>query len=170
MTAVTDDADTPLTHAAYAARIGTSRPYVSGLKAKGILHGPAFTPDGKIIPRIADQQRADYATTAAREPATARPPAEGTYARERALLTAAQRERADMENAVRRGELIPRSAAAAVIPAAARRYRDTLAQRVRDRITSDIERAALLDDIAAATEQFITEALITDGGAPPPAA
>ncbi len=168
MTDETPPDDTPLTFAAYATRIGKSRPYVSSLKAKGILHGPAFTADNKIIPSIADAQRAEAAHPGRGRngaPADDALPttATGAYARERTALIAAQRERAEMENLARRAELLPRTAIAAVIPPAARRYRDTIAQAVRDRISSDTERAALAGAIADATEQFITDVL--DGGA-----
>jgi len=169
MTTVTADDDKPLTFQAYAIRIGKSRPYISKLVGNGTIHGDALTDDRLIRPALADQQLADAADPGRRRSTAGTVSTETTYTRERTALVAAQRERQETENRQRRGELIERRAVAAVIPPAARRLRDAILQQVRDRVSSDTERAALLADIAAATETFIAEALPDGGPAPAPA-
>jgi phage terminase Nu1 subunit (DNA packaging protein) len=168
MTAETD-AETPLGTVAYAKHYGCTHGHISALKKRGVIHGPALTRDGRILPSIADAQIASWKATgkgAGTANADLPESSSNTYARERTALVSAQRQRQEMDNQVRRGELIERRAVAAVIPPAARRFRDAILQQVRDRIASDTERAALLADIAAATESFIAEA-IPDGGADP---
>lgn len=174
MTSVTPpDDDAAMTFQAYADRIGTSRPYVSKLVKDGKIHGPALVA-GKaansrlIIPSIADEQRA------AASPADGRTrdiPLTGSssLAREREGLIAAQRLRAEMDNAHRRGELIERSAIAATLLPAGRRLVDRHKQALRDAIARRLpphEAEAAMD---AATHAFIAE-ITADGGANPPAA
>lgn len=167
MTDVTANPETPVTFQAYAERIGMSRPYVSKLVTTGVIVSPALTPDRKIIPSLADAQRADAATRPKSSAADlTAPSSSGTLNAARLDLTRHQAERAALENSVRRGELVPRDALAAALPPLARRYAETLGQLVRDTITDDVERAALTAAIHTATTQFIAEAL-TNGGAPP---
>lgn len=169
MTVVTPDGDeTPVTFAAFAVLIGKSRPYVSALVAKGIICAPALTPERLIIPSLAIAQIAAAATRPKAD--AAEPAAPGTSATlntERQRLTTAQANRVELENQVRRGELIPRTALAAALPPLARRYVDRLRQAIRDTVTDDVERATLLDRLDAETESFITKAQ-TDGGELPP--
>jgi hypothetical protein len=163
-----DDAPAPagMTFTAYAERISRSQPYVSKLVTEGIIHGEALIGEGRnrrILPDLADAQRAAAAIRPKSE--TGKPAdSTGTLNAERLRLTALQADRAALENKARRGELVPRSALAAILPALARAYVDQLGQVVRDTITNDVERALLLDRMAAATEKFITKAQ-TDGGA-----
>lgn len=169
------DDDTPLTFQAYAERIGTSRPYVSKLVAAGKIHGPALVP-GKaagsrlIVPSIADEQRAAASPFDGRSSADSLPAASSsTLAREREGLVAAQRLRAEMDNAQRRGELIERSAIAATLLPAGRRLVDLHKQALRDAIARRLpphEAEAAMDE---ATLAFIRE-ITADGGANPPAA
>jgi hypothetical protein len=168
MTSGTDQSEAPETFQAFANRIKKSRPYISKKVGDGTIHGEALTDDRLIRPAIALAQLADAADPGRRRTGGQNQPdaATATYARERTALVSAQRQRQEMDNQVRRGELIERRAVAAVIPPAARRFRDTILQQVRDRVASDTERAALLADIATATESFISEA-IPDGGADP---
>lgn len=166
------DADAPLTFAAYAERIGTSRPYVSKLVAQGIIHGPALIP-GKargsrlILPAIADEQRAAASPADGRARSDLPAASSSTLAREREGLIAAQRLRAEMDNAHRRGELIERGTIAATLLPAGRRLVDRHKQALRDAIArrlSPHEAEAAMD---AATHAFIAE-ITADGGANPP--
>lgn len=167
------DDDVPLTFAAYAKRIATSRPYVSKLVGEGKIHGAALVP-GKakgsrlIVPSIADEQRnaASPADGRTRDiPASS----SSTLAREREGLVAAQRLRAEMDNATRRGELIERTTIAATLLPAGRRLVDRHKQALRDAIARRLpvhEAEAAMD---AATLAFIAE-ITHDGGANPPPA
>ncbi len=166
-----DDAPAPagMTFTAYADRISRSQPYVSKLVIEGVIHGEALVGEGRnrrILPDLADAQRAAAAVRPKAELGKAAGLA-GTLNTERLRLTTAQADRQELENQARRGELLPRSALAAVLPSLARAYIDQLGQVVRDTITSDIERALLLDRMAAATEKFIAKAQ-TNGGAAVP--
>jgi hypothetical protein len=164
----TSDADAPLTFAAYATRIGTSRPYVSKLVASGIIHGPALTPgriagSRLILPAIADQQRAaaSPADGRARPDLPASP--SSTLAAERQGLIAAQRERTEMENATRRGELIDRTVIAATLLPAGRRLTERHKQALRDAIHRRLPLHQAEAAMDQATHEFIAE-ITTDGG------
>jgi hypothetical protein len=170
---VTPDLDAPVTFQAYADHIKTSRPYVSKLVKDGIIHGPALVP-GKalgsrlIVPSIADAQRAGASPADGRSrdiPAAS----SSSLAREREGLIAAQRQRTEMDNATRRGELIERTTIAATLLPAGRRLTDRHKQALRDAIHRRLplhEAEAAMD---AATHAFIAE-ITADGGAQPPAA
>jgi len=167
-----DDDAAPLTFAAYAERIGTSRPYVSALVKAGKIHGEALVAGRKansrlIVPAIADAQRAAASPGDGRSrPDTAAASSSSTLAREREGLIAAQRLRAEMDNAHRRGELIERSVIAATLLPAGRRLVDRHKQALRDAIA---RRLALHEAEAAmdrATTEFIVE-ITADGGAHP---
>ncbi len=168
MTDVTppDDADVPLTFTDFAVRIGKSRPYVSSLVAKGVIQAPALTEQRLIIPSLAEAQIAASATRP--KLSTTEPATSGTLNAERLRLVREQADRQTMENKVRRGELIARSSLSSILPPLSRRFTERVSQLVRDTITDDVERAALIDLIATDTETFIAEAL-THGGAAPPA-
>ncbi len=160
--------DTPESFADFARRIGKSRPYVSQKVADGTICPPALTADRKIIPSLALQQLAAAATRpkAAAPAGTPDTAAAGTLNAERIRLTTAQADRTELENLTRRGELIPRTALAAVLPTIARAYVDQLGHAIRDLVADPALRARLLDRVAAETEKFIAEAL-KNGGAPP---
>lgn len=169
-----DDDATPLTFAAYAERIGTSRPYVSALVKAGKIHGDALVAGRKansrlIVPAIADAQRAAASPADGRsrlDTAATASSSSSTLAREREGLIAAQRLRAEMDNAARRGELIERSVIAATLLPAGRRLVDRHKQALRDAIA---RRLALHEAEAAmdrATTEFIAE-ITADGGAHP---
>lgn len=169
------DDETPLTFVAYARRIGTSRPYVSKLVGDGVIHGPALVP-GKargsrlIIPSIADQQRADASPHDGRSASADIPAAfSSTLAREREGLIAAQRLRAEMDNAQRRGELIERSTIAATLLPAGRRLVELHKQALRDAIARRLAPHEAEAEMDKATLTFIQE-ITADGGAHPPAA
>lgn len=169
MTGVTPDPvdEAPVTFAAFAVMIGKSRPYVSQKVADGTIGPPALTDQRLIVPSLAKAQLADAAV----RPKAAIPApghaSSGTLNAERLRLTTAQAERTEMENTVRRGELIARSAIAAALPPIARRYVDLVGQLIRDTVTDDVERAALIDRVATETETFISKALAHGGPAPP---
>lgn len=166
-----DDDAAPLTFAAYAERIGTSRPYVSALVKAGKIHGEALVAGRKansrlIVPAIADAQRAAASPADGRSRLDTAATASSTLAREREGLIAAQRLRAEMDNAARRGELIERSVIAATLLPAGRRLVDRHKQALRDAIA---RRLALHEAEAAmdrATTEFIVE-ITADGGAHP---
>ncbi len=81
------------------------------------------------------------------------------YAESRTRREAAAAQLAELEVGIRRGLYVERATVAAVIPPAARRYRDVLLQLVRDGVANEAERAALLARIEAATEVFIAIAV-----------
>lgn len=163
------DVTAPMTFAAFAVRIGKSRPYISSLVAKGVIRAPALTDQRLIIAPLAETQIAESATrpktSAASESGAA---TSGTLNAERLRLVTEQADRQAMENAVRRGELITRSALSTSLPPLARRYAERIQQLVRDTITDDVERASLIDLIATDAETFIAEALTHGGAAPAP--
>ena len=163
-----DDAPAGLTFTAYAARIGRSQPYVSKLVRDGVIHGEALTGAGRdrrILPELADAQRAAASVRPPADAPTA-PNQAGTLNAERTRLITAQANRAELETQARRGELIPRTALAEALPPLARRYADRIRQLIRDTVLDDVERATLLDRLDTETDSFITKAL-TDGGEPP---
>jgi hypothetical protein len=168
------DDDAPLTFQAYAERIGTSRPYVSKLVGAGKIHGPALVP-GKaansrlIVPSIADEQRAAASPLDGRSADALPLASSSTLAREREGLIAAQRLRAEMDNAQRRGELIERSAIAATLLPAGRRLVDRHKQALRDAIARRLPPHEAEAEMDKATVAFIQE-ITADGGAHPPAA
>lgn len=165
MASATEDTEEPITQTAYAERIGKSRAYVSKLVTTGVIHGPAFTIDRRIIASVADQQRADVASHRSLPQGAPSPGTNGiTLLQARLLLTTEQAAKAALENKARRAELIERDALAIALPPLARRYADAIAQVVRDTVADDEEREALLDRIHRATTEFIAEAL-THGGA-----
>lgn len=86
-------------------------------------------------------------------------------AAERLRKVTAEANRVEMENAVKRGEMVPRASIEAVIGPAARQLRERVQELARDTITDDAERAQLIDGIDDTFEQFALEAL--NGGAPP---
>lgn len=165
MTDVTPTDDAPLTFAAYAIRIGKSRPYVSKLKAQGILHGPAFTATGQLIPAIADAQIA-----AARDPARAAngapAQADSAFATERTRKLTADRELAELDLAIRRGRYLDRATAAPAIAGFFRAIRDGVVLAIREH--PDRPEDAVTDFFAAkATE--LANVLPADGAPPQPA-
>lgn len=173
MTAVTgdgDDLDTPVTFQAFAERIGKSRPYVSKLKANGVLSARCFDAEGKIIPRLA---LADIEEN--RDPSRGRggaPAAEAsdaTYARQRARKTAAEAERAELELRARKGELIERSQIAPALSGWVRELRDAILSAPRDVVLDPVQasdcEAALSTALARFSEKLAALAENTDGGA-----
>jgi hypothetical protein len=173
MPSVTPPDDEPLTFAAYADRIGTSRPYVSKLVGNNIIHGPALVP-GKargsrlIVPSIADQQRTDASPHDGRATDSLPAASSSTLAREREGLIAAQRLRAEMDNAQRRGELIERTTIAATLLPAGRRLVDRHKQALRDAIARRLSINEAEAEMDKATLAFIQE-ITADGGASPSA-
>lgn len=158
MTAVTDDADEPVTMQAYADRIGKSRPYVSKLVAQGRIRPPALTDDRKIRPRAADQQIAEGADPR-KGPggAPALLPAagpDGTYARERARLTAAQAERAEIDLKARKGELLERNVVAGTLGPWIRELRDAILAAPRDTVIDPVQAADCEAALTTALAEF----------------
>lgn len=146
MTAVTeagDGLDEPETFAAFAVRIGKSRPYVSKLKAEGRIGARCFTPDGKIIPRLALEDMAAHADPArtTRGTAAVAEASDATYARQRARKTAAEAERAELELKARKGELIERVAIAATLRPWVRELRDAIMAAPRDTVMDPVQAA-----------------------------
>lgn len=153
------DDDAPVTFTAYARRVGKAQSYISKLVAHGRIRPPALTADRKIIPRLADQQVAEGADPAKGPngaPATLPASSEGTYARERARLTSAQAERAEIELRARKGELIERSRVAGVMGPYIRELRDAILAAPRDMVLDPAQ--------AADCEGALLEALATFSG------
>lgn len=176
MTDVTGGA--ALTFQAYAEYIGKSRPYVSKLVALGRIRPPALTADRKILPDLADEQIAEGADPAKGPngaPAAIPVAAGGTYARERARLTAAQAERAELELRVRRGELVERSASAGTLGPYIRELRDAILSAPRDTVLDPVQAAdcetalvRILDDFSARLARMAAETMTNgDPGAAP---
>jgi hypothetical protein len=155
--------DAPLTFGAYATRIGKSRPYVSSLKAKGILHGPAFTPDGKINPDIADAQRAAAADPARRPASAAAQTADTPYTSERTRKLAADRALSELELDIRRGRYIERATAGPAIAGLFRAIRDAVILAIRENPATPED--AVTDVFAAKAAEL--QHVLPEGAAPP---
>jgi hypothetical protein len=139
-----------LNFAAYAERIGRSRPYVSKLVAEGRIHGAALVPNPKragdrlIVAAIADQQMAESADPA-RSRRGAAAEALGTdasYAKERTRLTAAQAEKAELELRARRSELLERAVVVETLAPQLRQLRDDILAVPRDHVLDPVQAAA----------------------------
>lgn len=154
MTAVTqgDAPDQPETMAAFAVRIGKSRPYVSKLKAQGVITGRAFDAEGRIIPRLALADIAANTLTPAR-PHQAEV-SDATYARQRARKTAADAERAEVELQARKGELLDRAIIAPTLSPWVRELRDDVLAAPRDTILDPVQAADCEARLAAVFAQF----------------
>lgn len=157
--------EAPLSFSAYARKIGKSQAYISKQVARGVICPPALTPHRMIIPSLADEQMAS--ATVLPKIADIQASEGGTLVQAQLRLTNERADAAELENRVRRGELIERDTLAATLPTIVRRYHEHLAALVRDTITDDVERAVLADAMHDATVKFINEA--TNGGAPPAA-
>lgn len=173
MTAVTggDAPEQPETFAAFAQRIGKSRPYVSKLKAQGVFSAAAFAPDGRLIPSVAladMEANADPARGARGVPA--HEASDATYARQRARKTAAEAERAELELRARKNELIERATIASTLAPWIRELRDAVLAVPRDVVldpvvAADVE-AALNAALAGFSSRLAAIAEMTsDGGA-----
>lgn len=171
MTDVTEPDDAPLTFQAYATRIHKSRPYVSKLVNEArVIHGPALTADRKIIPSIADAQRA-----AAKDPGRGRngtptaddadspAPRSSEYASERTRKLAADRELAELAVARERGRYIDRSTALPAIAGFFRAIRDGVTLAVRE--NPDRPEDAVTDFFAAKAAELTH--VFAAPGAPP---
>lgn len=176
MTGVTgaDDGEGPVTFAAFAAMIGKSRPYVSKQKALGVLHGPAFSADGRIFPEIARQQLAEAADPARSAGGVSRPNSESTYAAQRARKISAEAERAEIELRVRKGELVARSRIEEVFMPLLRELRDALLDAPRDEMLDAAAEHRVRAALTRILEEFSSRAArvaaeISDGGAAPAA-
>lgn len=165
MTDVTegDDGSAGVTFTAFATMIGKSRPYVSKLVAEGRIRAPALTPERLILPDLARQQIAEGA-----DPARARIPSgaetESTYARERARKTQADADRAQLELAARRGELVERRLVAETLEPLLRRLRDDVMTVPRDHVLDPVQAQQCEDALAAALERASLE-ILSHGGA-----
>ena len=164
MTGVTErDADAGVTFKAFAEILGKSRPYVSKLVQLGIIRPPALTAERKIIVDLARQQIAESADpdrSPGHQTAHARG---GTYATERARLVALQAERAALELAVRKGEVVERRLVAEAIGPELRKLRDTLINLPLDVLPDAEQAAAMAEAIEAALERASVE-IMKDGG------
>lgn len=167
MTEVTGAGDGhAVTFEAFAKEIGKSRPYVSKLVANGRIRPPALTPERKIIPELARQQIAEGADPARGASGAAAAEGDGTYAKHRARKTAAEAERAEIDLAVRRGELIERNQVADAISPLLRKLRDDLVGLPRD-IVLDPDQASRCEDAIAAVLERTASEILTHGGAHP---
>lgn len=169
MTAVTDGDDQPLTFAAYAERIGKSRPYVSKLVAQGRITARAMTADRKIIPALADEDIARGADPA-RSAAPVLPVADdATYARQRARKAAADAETAEIELQVLKGDLIRRSIVSQTIAPWIRELRDNILGVPRDTVLDPVQaadcEAALARALAEFSARLAAMETTSDGGA-----
>ncbi|NKC33489.1 terminase small subunit [Falsiroseomonas selenitidurans] len=157
MTAVTGDGDDlPETFAAFALRIGKSRPYVSKLVAEGRISAASLTADRKIVPRLALAD-IEAAADPARAKASAVPPAaeaDGTFAHQRARKTRADADRAELELQARRGELVERATIAATLGPWVRELRDNVLAVPRDTVLDAVQASALEDGINDVFEAF----------------
>jgi hypothetical protein len=176
MTAVTGDPDglsEPETFAAFADRIGKSRPYVSKLKAEGKIGARCFAADGRIIPRLALEDMAANADPARRKaPAITTEGADATFARQRARKTAAEAERAEIELRARKGDLVERAIVAGTLAPWVRELRDGILGVPRDTVLDPVQAAdcesalaKVLTDFSAKLTSLATETT-PDGGDP----
>jgi hypothetical protein len=142
MTVVTGDGDAPMTFAAYAVRIGKSRPYVSKLVADGRITGRALTDERKIIPHLADEDIARGADPArSRAPAALPASDDATYAKHRARKAQADAETAEIELRQLKGELIPRAQVAQALGPWVRELRDSILGAPRDTVLDPVQAA-----------------------------
>lgn len=172
MTAVTGDSDAPLTFAAYAERIGKSRPYVSKLVAEGKISARALTDDRKIIPSIADEDRARTADPARSRSVSALPATDdATYAHQRARKAAADAETAEIELKRLKGELIPRAGVTQTLGPWVRELRDSILGAPRDTVLDPVQAADCEAKLAKVLTLFsgrlaqLSMETTTDGGA-----
>jgi hypothetical protein len=156
MTAVTegDGPEEPETFGAFAARIGKSRPYVSKLKANGVITARALTPDGKLIPRLALEDIEANTLRGTRHAAAPAEASDATYARQRARKTAAEAERAEIELRARKGELVERATIAATLGPWIRELRDSIQAAPRDTVLDPVQAADCEAALAAALTHF----------------
>lgn len=177
------------TFKAFADRIDVSRPYISQRVADGTIRGAALVDFGQrrqIVPAIALRQLADAADPAkggrgrpassyaaaghlADDQTGAELAADASLHAERTGKMRADRQRAELDLALRRGELIERTTIASVILPSGRMLTDMHKQALREAITRRLsltEAEALMD---AATERFNAD-ILPNGGAVPAAA
>lgn len=155
MTAVTGDGDAPLTFAAYALRIGKSRPYVSKLVADGRITARALTDERKIIPHLADEDIARGADPARSRAAATLPTSDdATYARQKARKAAADAETAEIELKRLKGELIPRAHVAQVLGPWIRELRDSVLGTPRDTVLDPVQAADCEAELAKVLTLF----------------
>lgn len=156
MTGVTGEGD-GVTFQAYAEMIGKSRPYISKLVAQGVITAASLTPERKIIPRLADADRAKGA-----DPARAKGSSgllltatdDATFNAQRTRKMAADAERAEIELRARKGELIDRREIQSVWAPLLRQLRDELLAVPRDVITDPVEVAECEGALATRLEGF----------------
>jgi hypothetical protein len=155
MTAVTDGdgLDQPETFAAFALRIGKSRPYVSKLKAEGRIGARCFDEHGRIIPRLALEDMAAHADPA-RSTRQVSEASDATYARQRARKTAADAERAEIELKARKGELLDRGLITTTLGPWIRELRDNIRAVPRDTVLDPVQAADCEARIEAAFADF----------------
>lgn len=156
MTVVTEGDEAPeeaLTFAAFAVRIGKSRPYVSKLVADGRITAQALTPDRKIIPSVAEADMAANLTSG-RAPGALPVSDDTTYAKQRARKTAADAELAEIDLRVRKGELIERSLVSSALAPAVRELRDALLGVPRDKVLDPVEADACEAELANVLDAF----------------
>lgn len=175
MTAVTAYDDAPLTFAAYATRIGKSRPYVSKLVADGRITGRALTEERKIIPHLADEdiaRGADPARSRAGAALATLPTSDdATYAHQRARKAAADAETAEIELQRLKGELIPRAQVAQVLGPWIRELRDSVLGAPRDTVLDPVQAADCEAELAKVLTHFsgrlaqLSMETTNDGGA-----
>lgn len=147
-----DGLDQAETMAAFAVRIGKSRPYISKLKAQGVITGRAFDQDGRIIPRLALADMAANTLTGGRT--IAAEASDATYARQRARKTAADAERAEVELQARKGELLDRAIIAPTLSPWLRDLRDNVLAAPRDTVLDPVQAADCEARIAETFAEF----------------
>uniref|UniRef100_UPI003F6E71DB hypothetical protein n=1 Tax=Elioraea sp. TaxID=2185103 RepID=UPI003F6E71DB len=122
-----------------------------------IARGMPVLPDGRVDLAEAEMWRAENVDTS-----------RGTdvdgAAAERARLLRAQAERAELDLAARRGELVERSLIAATLVPRIRELRDTLLGIPRDTVRDDGDAAVCEGAIAAALDQFANRLTAMAGG------
>lgn len=165
MTDVTGD-DAPMTFQAYAERIGKSRPYVSKLVAEGRITARALTADRKIIPSMADADRAAMADPAR---ATKALPLtdDGTYARQKARKAAADAETAEIQLRQLKGELISRTSVVQTIGPWIRQLRDDILGVPRDVVLDPVNAADCEAELASVLTAFATKLANFSAEVPP---
>lgn len=163
-------AEPGMTFAAFAERIGKSRPYISKLVAEGRIRPPALTAERKIIAHLAEQQIAETADPT-RSAAGARFADSATVAGSKARRAAADAERAEIEvrrarteEKVRAGELLERGAVAAVLSPLLRELRDQVLAAPREYVL-DPAQAAATEEALRAVFQRTSDRILTDGDA-----
>lgn len=146
----------------YARHRGVTQGHISKLISEGKIRPPALVQGKKIIPELADAMLEQSADPAHQMQADTGRPSEGrmaSFAEARIQKLRVDGERAALELAARRGELIARKTVVATLGPATKRLRDRLIRVARDHVEDVREATACQAAIEEAIREFADELL-----------